>query len=96
MVVVEAPHRVGLLWATCNWLVEHGCVIREAQTESSGNIRQSAYLVSGSADAAALAAALSGVKRPHQFLTRPVTPRVAHWEPAANPHPRSALSLGGR
>lgn len=71
MLVVEAPHRIGLLWATCAFLSSSGCVISEVQTESSGHIRQSAYLVDGAVDAGALAAALAG-EQPINTLLRPL------------------------
>src|SRR5674536_112055 len=33
---VRAPHRIGLLWATCSWLAEHGCTVNAAFIEASG------------------------------------------------------------
>jgi len=57
---VRAPHRIGLLWATCSWLAEHGCTVNAAFIEASGGIRQSIYAVEGTVDAAALRAHLAG------------------------------------
>jgi hypothetical protein len=71
-VVVTAPHRPGLLWATCSELEAQGCRIEAAQTESSGDVRCSIFAVDGNVDAEALAAALrrSGSRlRPLRVLT---------------------------
>lgn len=59
VVVVRAPHRVGLLWATCSWFATHGCLVEVAHIEAAGNIRQSIYVVRGEVDARVLRAHLS-------------------------------------
>lgn len=59
VVVVRAPHRVGLLWATCSWFATHGCLVEVAHIEAAGDIRQSIYVVRGEVDARVLRAHLS-------------------------------------
>ena len=79
MVTVEAPDRVGLLWALAWWLAEHGCNIEVARAESAGGRASGTFVVEGHVDPGALGAWLSA-ERP-SGAPRPAVP--APWRAGA-------------
>jgi predicted amino acid-binding ACT domain protein len=60
LVTVEAPDRVGLLWAVARWCETNGCNIEATTFSSNGRNATSTLLVTGDVDSTALAAAVGG------------------------------------
>ena len=50
LVTVSAPDQVGLLWATCRWLADHGVNIQSARVGGEGEMAEASFLVAGDAD----------------------------------------------
>src|SRR3954468_12777309 len=61
LLTVEAPDRVGLLWAVASWLQNHGANIEALSTSETGDgLVRDSFLVVGEIDTTALAARLGG------------------------------------
>lgn len=63
MVQVEAPDRIGLLWAVADHLASRGSSIESARLGGDGGTAHDVFIVMGEVDAAALTQALSGAAR---------------------------------
>jgi predicted amino acid-binding ACT domain protein len=59
---VQAPDRVGLLWAVAHWLTDNGTNIEMARLGNRRGLADGTFLVGGPVDAAALARYLSGAE----------------------------------
>jgi [protein-PII] uridylyltransferase len=59
LITVAAPDQVGLLWAACRWLADHGVNIESARVGGSHGMAEDHFLVVGDADVDELAAHLS-------------------------------------
>jgi len=71
VVAVQAPDRVGLLWAIASWFEENGCNIEVANVASDAGTATDTFVVRGALDADALATHLAG--RPVPSLPWPVS-----------------------
>lgn len=60
LVRINAPDRVGLLWAIAAWLAEHDCNIEVARVGGANGAADDTFIVEGTVDAGALAVYLSG------------------------------------
>lgn len=60
LVSIQAPDRIGLLWATARWFETHSCNIVVARAMAARGVGVGTFLVAGDVDGAALAAHLSG------------------------------------
>lgn len=60
MVQVEAPDRIGLLWAIADWFAEQGCNIEAVQARASDGRAEVTFLATGALDTTALMTRLSG------------------------------------
>jgi predicted amino acid-binding ACT domain protein len=63
LITVEAPDRVGLLWAVASWFGDHGFNVEAAQLEQHGARAADTFLIDGSPDVDNLAAHLAGTRR---------------------------------
>jgi UTP:GlnB (protein PII) uridylyltransferase len=72
LVSVEAPDRVGLLWAVASWFADHGCNVEAYQATSSSGTANDKFLVAGDCDWTALAEAISGAPVETQRLPAPL------------------------
>jgi glycine cleavage system regulatory protein len=61
LVTIEAPDRVGLLWAVAAWFEEHGANVETYRARSEGGMARDTFVVVGECDGTALAAAIGGV-----------------------------------
>jgi predicted amino acid-binding ACT domain protein len=59
-ITVTAPDQVGLLWAICRWLADHGASIEAAQVGGTGGKATDVFVVSGHPDISGLQASLTG------------------------------------
>ena len=57
---LEAPDRVGLIWALASWLAERGANIEVARVDTNGDMADDTFVIDGDFDAAELARFLSG------------------------------------
>jgi [protein-PII] uridylyltransferase len=71
LVSIEAPDRVGLLWAITSWFATHGVNVVAAHLASVEGTAKDVFLVDGSPDPAQLAAGLSGGATRRFGLRRP-------------------------
>ena len=60
LVRMEAPDHVGLLWSVARWFADNGCNIEATTLSTDGHTARSTFLVTGTVDGAALAAAVGG------------------------------------
>jgi predicted amino acid-binding ACT domain protein len=68
LVTVEAPDRIGLLWAVASWFSENGCNVEACQARSEDGMAVDRLLVEGQGHWPDLAAALSGTAvKSHQL-----------------------------
>ncbi|HSS08265.1 MAG TPA: hypothetical protein VLL25_00160, partial [Acidimicrobiales bacterium] len=63
LITVDAPDRVGLLWATSSWFRDQQFNVEAAQLESRDGRALNLFLVVGSPDVNGLAAHLAGARR---------------------------------
>jgi len=61
LVTIQAPDRVGLLWAVAAWFEGHGANVEAYHAASEGGVATDTFVVVGACDGAALAAAIGGV-----------------------------------
>jgi hypothetical protein len=71
VVSVQAPDRLGLLWAIASWFEDNGCNIEVANVDSRAGTATDTFVVHGAPDADALATHLAGRRAPS--LPWPVT-----------------------
>ncbi|HWW55147.1 MAG TPA: hypothetical protein VNY84_15325, partial [Acidimicrobiales bacterium] len=57
---LQAPDRIGLLWAVASWLNERGANIEVARVETRARVADDIFVIDGVVDAAELATYLSG------------------------------------
>jgi predicted amino acid-binding ACT domain protein len=62
VVRVQAPDRIGLLWAVAQWLADHGSNIEVARVGSTAELADDTFVVDGDVDGPELATYLSGVE----------------------------------
>jgi UTP:GlnB (protein PII) uridylyltransferase len=72
LVVLEAPDRVGLLWAVASWFADHMCNVEACQATSSSGIANDTFLVAGDCEWTDLAEAISGTRVESQRLPAPL------------------------
>ena len=72
LVTVEAPDRIGLLWAVTSWFAGHGDNVVAAQLSEVGGRAKDLFLVHGAPDADELAAFLAGLGPRKGLLRRRV------------------------
>src|SRR5256885_2149761 len=60
IVQVDAPDRVGLLWAVAAWFAANGVNVEAASAVRRGKRARGTFLVTGEVDSSALLGALSG------------------------------------
>ena len=60
IVTVEAPDRVGLLWAICSWFEDHGVNVEAAQVAQHRGRARDTFLVAGDVDPEGLVQHLAG------------------------------------
>jgi predicted amino acid-binding ACT domain protein len=70
LVTVEAPDRVGLLWAVASWFAQRGCNVETCRATSAGGLARDTFVVVGDVDPTGLASALGGL--PAHASTLPV------------------------
>jgi UTP:GlnB (protein PII) uridylyltransferase len=63
LITVEAPDRVGLLWAVASWFAYHRLNVEAAQLEEQGERAVDRFLIDGSPDVNGLATHLAGMRR---------------------------------
>jgi [protein-PII] uridylyltransferase len=63
LVTVEAPDRVGLLWAAASWFRDQGLNVEAASLDSDGTRAVDTFLVEGAASAEGLTGHLAGRRR---------------------------------
>jgi UTP:GlnB (protein PII) uridylyltransferase len=68
---VEAPDRVGLLWAIASWFADHGLNVEAALLEQQGQRAVDRFLIDGSPDADGLATHLAGTRRRFPWVRKP-------------------------
>jgi predicted amino acid-binding ACT domain protein len=61
LVTIEAPDRVGLLWAVAAWFESRGANVEAYRATSEGGVARDTFVVVGECDGTALAAAIGGV-----------------------------------
>jgi len=74
---VEAPDRVGLLWAIARWMADHGCNIEVARVATAYGLADCSFVIAGTLESTALARHLSGTeptlkRRPGRELARAI------------------------
>ena len=70
LITVEAPDRVGLLWAVASWFGERGLNVEAAQLDEEGNRAVDRFLIDGSPDVNKLATHLAGTRRRFPWVRR--------------------------
>jgi glycine cleavage system regulatory protein len=70
LITVEAPDRVGLLWAVASWFSDRGLNVEAAQLEGQGDRAVDRFLINGSPDVNALATHLAGTRRRFPWVRR--------------------------
>jgi glycine cleavage system regulatory protein len=70
LITVEAPDRVGLLWAVASWFCDRGLNVEAAQLEEQGDRAVDRFLIDGSPDVNALATHLAGTRRRFPWVRR--------------------------
>jgi predicted amino acid-binding ACT domain protein len=60
LITVEAPDRVGLLWAVASWFADHGLNVTAAQLDEQGEQAVDRFLIDGDPDVKGLAHHLAG------------------------------------
>jgi predicted amino acid-binding ACT domain protein len=60
LVTVRAPDQVGLLWAICQWLADHGASIEAAHIGAVRGTAEGQFVIVGEPDLSGLAPSLSG------------------------------------
>jgi predicted amino acid-binding ACT domain protein len=63
LITVEAPDRVGLLWAVASWFADHRLNVEAAQLAEQGQRAIDTFLIDGNPDVEALATHLAGTRR---------------------------------
>jgi predicted amino acid-binding ACT domain protein len=61
VITVEAPDRVGLLWAVASWFESHDCNVEAYRASSEDGRATDTFVVAGEVDCAELAASIGGV-----------------------------------
>jgi [protein-PII] uridylyltransferase len=70
LITVEAPDRVGLLWAVASWFGDRGLNVEAAQLDEEGNRAVDRFLIDGSPDVDGLATHLAGARRRFPWMRR--------------------------
>jgi predicted amino acid-binding ACT domain protein len=71
LITVEAPDRVGLLWAVASWFADHRLSVEAAQLEEEGQRAVDRFLIDGSPDVNGLATHLAGMRRRFPWGRKP-------------------------
>jgi hypothetical protein len=82
LITVEAPDRVGLLWAVASWFADHRLNIEAAQLEQQGERTVDRFSIDGSPDVNGLASHLGGTRRRFRWVPKPG--RAYHQRRAAD------------
>jgi predicted amino acid-binding ACT domain protein len=61
LVTIDAPDRVGLLWAVASWFEDHDCNVEAYRAHSEQGRASDTFVVVGEVDCAGLAKAIGGV-----------------------------------
>jgi predicted amino acid-binding ACT domain protein len=75
LITVEAPDRVGLLWAVASWFGDRGLNVEAAQLDEEGDRAVDRFLIDGSPDVNGLATHLAGTRRRFPWVRRLSTSR---------------------
>ncbi len=70
LITVEAPDRVGLLWAVASWFGDHGLNVDAAQLDEEGDRAVDRFLIDGNPDVNGLATHLAGTRRRFAWVRR--------------------------
>ena len=70
LITVEAPDRVGLLWAVASWFGERGLNVEAAQLDEQGDRAVDRFLIDGNPDVNGLATHLAGTRRRFPWVRR--------------------------
>jgi UTP:GlnB (protein PII) uridylyltransferase len=95
LVTVEAPDRIGLLWAVASWFSEHDCNIEACQATSVDGMANDKFLVTGACDWTALATAISGTPVRSRRLPTPLRLAVRTGVVTAAVAAAIAVRVGG-
>jgi predicted amino acid-binding ACT domain protein len=71
LITVEAPDRVGLLWAVASWFAAQGLNVEAAQLDEQGERAVDRFLIDSSPDVNALATHLAGTRRRFPWVRKP-------------------------
>ena len=79
---ITAPDQVGLLWAMCRWLADHGLSIEAAHVDERDGRAHDRFVITGDADVSGLRTHLSA---PRRGLVSAIVARFRGRDPRPSP-----------